>query len=98
MWEATAISITLSWKPGFNGGLPQSFAITYNAEGEAEKTVNGISDSGEDRMQYKLKGDYITHGTKYFASIVAVNRVGPSDRVFWNDPDPIKTPGRPRSM
>lgn len=27
--DTTATSITLSWHPGFNGGLPQSFRIRY---------------------------------------------------------------------
>lgn len=27
--NATSNSITLSWKPGFDGGLPQSFRVRY---------------------------------------------------------------------
>ena len=66
-----------SWEPGFDGGSPQTYYITYSVVGGAEKTVSGIPDSDEDRMQYKLTSD-ISPETPHSTSIVTVNSIASS--------------------
>ncbi|ELT97445.1 hypothetical protein CAPTEDRAFT_193401 [Capitella teleta] len=79
--EATARSLTLSWTPGWDGGTPQTFTITYSAE-EFEKTIPDIPDSPDSsRISYTLT-EGISARKHYFVTLKAVNSQG-SSGVSW---------------
>ncbi|ELT91319.1 hypothetical protein CAPTEDRAFT_227099 [Capitella teleta] len=89
--EATAISLTLSWTPGWDGGPPQTFTITYSTS-RNEKTISDIPDSPDStRILYKLTYEIFAEKL-YSFEIFATNSQGSSEVVFWN---PITTPDFP---
>ncbi|ELU18147.1 hypothetical protein CAPTEDRAFT_229391 [Capitella teleta] len=90
-YEATAISLTLSWTPGWDGGPPQTFTITYSTDGFATK-ITKIPDSPDSgRISYKLS-EGISTEKAYSVAILAINSQGSSEVVSW---DPITTPDYP---
>ncbi|ELU12979.1 hypothetical protein CAPTEDRAFT_198478, partial [Capitella teleta] len=89
--EATAISLTLSWTPGWDGGPPQTFTITCSTD-EYEITIPNIPDStGSSQISYKLT-EGISAEKSYSVEIKATNSQGSSEVVLW---DPITTPAMP---
>ncbi len=70
--------MTLQWQPGFNGGNEQTFTITYtDLDSGQVYSVDGIEDTGEDLMKYKLiKSGGLTASKKFRFSITASNRIG----------------------
>ncbi|ELU18137.1 hypothetical protein CAPTEDRAFT_229386 [Capitella teleta] len=86
--KATAKSLTLSWTPGWDGGPPQTFTITYSTDG-FEITIPGILDSPHStRISYKLT-EGISAEKSYSVEIFATNSQGSSEVVLW---EPITTP------
>ncbi|ELU16509.1 hypothetical protein CAPTEDRAFT_185471 [Capitella teleta] len=89
--EATAKSLTLSWTPGWHGGPPQTFTITYSTDG-FEKTILDIPDSPDSsRISYKLT-EGISTEKSYSVEIFAINSQGSSEVISL---DPITTPAFP---
>lgn len=85
--DVTSESITLKWKPGWDGNLPQTFTIEYSTNGINE-TVEGIPD-GKGTLSWTLtKGIVPKHS--YQISISAANDKGSSSAVSWPE---ITTPG-----
>ncbi|XP_059482331.1 nephrin isoform X2 [Neocloeon triangulifer] len=67
-------SITVSWVPGFNGGLPQAFRLNFRRVGtEASHTVD-VTPSNSTR--YIIRGLHL--GTEYEITVKAKNRLGES--------------------
>ena len=57
----TAVSITISWTAGFNGGSEQTLWVVYHEEGtigEHQVEVNTTGVSNGDVVTYKLKVCY----------------------------------------
>ncbi|ELU15083.1 hypothetical protein CAPTEDRAFT_187820 [Capitella teleta] len=89
--EATAKSLTLSWTPGWDGGPPQTFTITYSTDGN-KKNISDIPDSPDStRISYKLT-EGISAEKSYSVEIFATNSQGSSEVVSW---EPITTPALP---
>ncbi|ELT88496.1 hypothetical protein CAPTEDRAFT_197426, partial [Capitella teleta] len=87
-YEATAKSLTLSWAPGWDGGPPQTFTITYSTDGN-KKTIPNIPESPDStRISYKLT-EGISAEKSYSVEIFAINSQGSSEVVLW---EPITTP------
>lgn len=74
--SVTETSVKVNWKPGFNGGLPQTFVIQYkNSDGDWINTTE-ITDSQQKEMNYTLM--QLLPGTTYTAQIFAINPLGTS--------------------
>ena len=74
-------AVTLAWKPGFNGGLPQSFSIRYNEREVAVPEASLLSSGGH--VQFRLTG--LEPETEYRVSIAASNdkgRSAPSNEIL----------------
>ncbi|KAF4523402.1 hypothetical protein B566_EDAN007873 [Ephemera danica] len=72
--NVTHDSVRVSWKPGFNGGLKQSFKLRYrrtNTEDYAEVNV-----PLEETTEHTITG--LTLATEYVFSVMAYNRLGKS--------------------
>ena len=91
--KATAISISVHWRPGFDGGSPQTFTIQYNGNGRTW-TINMIASHNP----YQVITERVTEGiqpdTSYTFTTWAANVYGTSDRVVWES---IVTPGKERN-
>mgnify|MGYP000113759434 CR=1 FL=1 len=75
----TETTARLSWKPGFNGGLPQTFIIQYRTDGDVWTNITAIPDN-----QAAMEMDYtltqLSPGTMYTAQIIAYNDIGESGK------------------
>lgn len=74
-------SVLLAWTPGFDGGHPQNFTLTYAPQ---EGRV-GVVGGGEGRV----RGLY--PATNYTFRLQASNRLGHSD---WTAPVSVRTDGK----
>ncbi|KAL4229489.1 Immunoglobulin C1-set domain [Mactra antiquata] len=72
----TTTSIGLTWKPGSNGGLPQTFHIRYKKSSTTTWNYVNINDTGDHVMNYTITG--LTDKTQYDVVIYASNRKGNS--------------------
>ena len=72
----TETSARLSWKPGFNGGLPQTFIIQYRTDSNVWTNTTAIPDNQAMEMNYTLT--QLSPGTMYTAQIFAYNAKGES--------------------
>lgn len=71
----TAVSLTIEWDRGWNGGLAQTFYMSYLDKSET------IPDTG---VHYEVKlreDDGIRDSTEYTVSLYAENTKGPSTAV-----------------
>ena len=72
---ASAVSVTLRWTPGRNGGYEQTFSVTYHVAGQPWPTspqIASIPDPGEGKsLQYKVEN--LKHSTIYEIRVKAVN-------------------------
>lgn len=75
--DASLSTIQLGWEPGFNGGLAQSFHISYRKDSEQLWESIRVEDNGETTMNYTMSG--LQADTKYDITIYAYNMVGKSD-------------------
>ncbi len=76
----TCVSVTLQWQPGFSGGPPQTFTVTYtDLNTSQEYTVRNIdhSENPEGFIAVKVT-DGIGPSHRYRFHIVAINRLGNS--------------------
>ena len=75
--KSTPVSLTVQWSPGWNGGPPQTFTLTYNNLESDGKSVslNEIPDSEVGFIQYKLT-DEIQPDSNYRIEISTQNRYG----------------------
>lgn len=71
--NATHNSITLAWKPGFDGGAPQSFQVAYNPVDVERKKYEDVPPGS---TIYTIKD--LKLGTEYEMTVKAFNRLGPS--------------------
>lgn len=69
--NATHNSITLAWKPGFDGGAPQWFQVAYNPVDVDGKKYEDVPQGS---TTYTIKG--LKLGTDYDITVKAVNRLG----------------------
>ncbi|KAH9491414.1 hypothetical protein Btru_031278 [Bulinus truncatus] len=72
--NATSNSITISWKPGFNGGLPQSFRVRYKPVDARGYVYVDVRPYGA--TTFKIKG--LELGTEYEFTVLAFNDRGES--------------------
>ncbi|XP_059141660.1 nephrin-like isoform X2 [Physella acuta] len=72
--NATSNSITISWKPSFNGGLPQSFRVRYKPVDARGYVYVDVRPYGA--TTYKIKG--LELGTEYELTVLAFNDRGES--------------------
>ena len=72
---ASAVSVTLRWTSGRNGGYEQTFSVTYRVAGQAWATspqIASIPDPGEGKtVQYRV--DNLEQSTIYELRVKAVN-------------------------
>ena len=78
MFESvTAVSVTLSWMSGLNGGSVQTFTVYYRKDGDSKISYRqGIEDNGEN-IQHKISG--LDPSTKYFFQVQSRNENGISN-------------------
>ncbi|ELU13355.1 hypothetical protein CAPTEDRAFT_186029 [Capitella teleta] len=89
-YEATGKSLLMSWTPGWNGGVSQTFTIYYSTDGFSTKT--DIPDSLNSKpISYKLIEGISTKKT-YSVDLIAFSSQGTSELVTW---EAITTPGLP---
>ncbi|KAL4240005.1 hypothetical protein ACF0H5_000800 [Mactra antiquata] len=74
--HTTTSSIHLEWKPGYNGGTPQTFHIKYKTSSSNMWSYVNIDDTGEDIMQYTLTG--LSEKTHFDIVVYASNKMGTS--------------------
>lgn len=67
----------MKWKPGFNGGLPQTFVIQYKTNGGDWINTTEIFDNQQEKRNDTLTN--LLRGTTYTARIFARNLLGASD-------------------
>lgn len=72
--NVTHESVTLSWIPGFNGGMPATYRIRYRQIQEESYKYEDIP--SPNTTQYTIKGLEINTG--YVFSISALNKLGNS--------------------
>lgn len=71
----TDSSVTLLlWKPGFNGGISQTFIITYTDEKEHDLKNIVIHDTGTNVMNLTVHG--LSSDTRYTIQLIAVTVKG----------------------
>lgn len=75
--ETTHNSITLSWSPGFDGGLPTTFRIRYKPSGSANEAYQYADVSPSNATTYVVRN--LDLATEYVFSAMALNKRGPSD-------------------
>ncbi len=86
----TCVSVTLQWLRGFNGGLEQTFTVTYtDLNTSQEYTVSDIEDTRDEEIIWKVT-DGILPSHRYRFHVTAVNLLGTSATVTAED---IYTPG-----
>ncbi|XP_060575522.1 hemicentin-1-like [Ruditapes philippinarum] len=73
--EQTLVIIT--WKPGFHGGLNQTFHVTYKKQSDSSWKEITIPDKGTTRMNVTLFG--LEPGTSYVFQMFSRNPEGSSD-------------------
>lgn len=83
----TDTSVTLQWKAGFNGGVPQVFVLTYRKEDVQDWEEMTLQDSGDSVMNVTIHG--LSSNTNYQIQLYAVNSEGISGNVTLQ----IKTKG-----
>ncbi|XP_036359051.1 nephrin-like isoform X2 [Octopus sinensis] len=71
--NATHNSLTLTWQPGFNGGMTQSFRVRYRPKGT---TNYKYVDVGPGSNVYLLTG--LERGQEYEITMLAFNKLGES--------------------
>lgn len=81
--NTTHDSVTLSWTPGFDGGLKATYRIRYR---EGSSTRYNYVDSQVQANTHKLIVERLKSNTIYFFSIMAMNNLGESQ---WR-PDLLK--------
>ncbi|KAL4239930.1 hypothetical protein ACF0H5_000727 [Mactra antiquata] len=74
----TTTSIHLEWKPGYNGGLPQTFHIIYVLRSSSTLHYANIDDTGEDVIEYTLTG--LSEEAQYELVIYASNKIGSTSK------------------
>jgi hypothetical protein len=74
----TDTSVTLSWRPGFNGGFQQTFVIIYKMIHELVWLNKSIKDSGDINMNYTLND--LSSLQEYEIEMLARNIEGSSFR------------------
>lgn len=72
--NVTHNSVTLSWRPGFDGGMPAKYRIRYREVNDDAYKYDDIPMSNE--TLYTVKGLEIN--TAYVFSIMASNKLGNS--------------------
>lgn len=81
-------SATLLWKPGFDGGILQTFILMYrDTEGKDWKKIT-VKDTGKTVVNVTIHG--LSRDTSYMIELIAVNSEGSSESVALQ----IKTIGR----
>lgn len=80
--NVTHDSLTLSWTPGFDGGLPASYRLRFRPATQTNANYH-YEDTGN-VTQYTVKG--LQLATQYVFSIMAFNRLGNSRYL----PDTVK--------
>ncbi len=86
----TCVSVTLQWSRGYNGGLEQTFTITYTDLNTSDVyTVSDIEDTRDAYIIWKVT-DGIFPSHRYRFHVTAVNGLGNSATVTAED---ISTPG-----
>ena len=79
--RSTAVSITVDFQPGWNGGLTQVFTIEYQEAGENDvHTINDIPNKNGLPVLWKIKGDNIKPDTSYTVRVWAKNTRGVSQK------------------
>ena len=78
LWSITAVSVTLSWLPGRNGGSAQTFTVYYRKDGESKILYHdGIEAIKENQfVTYKVSG--LDPQTEYYFKVHATNSWGES--------------------
>lgn len=75
--KLTSSSITFTWKPGFNGGLQQTFVIQYKIVSDDLWFNVTVKDSQNSLMNYTLTS--LSSGKDYVALLFAYNDIGASN-------------------
>lgn len=74
----TDTKATVSWIPGFNGGLEQRFILRYLHEQGSEANIT-YNDTGQSFMKYQLNG--LDSGSTYTLQLFSINSLGHSNSV-----------------
>lgn len=75
--DTTHNSITLSWTPGFDGGLSTTFRIRYKPSGSANEAYQYADVTPSNATTYVVRN--LDLATEYVFSAMALNKRGPSD-------------------
>ena len=76
--KSTPVSLRVGWSPGWNGGSPQTFTLTYtNMKSGGQPIHKEIPDLEVGFMQYKLT-DGIQPDISYQIEISTQNEYGPA--------------------
>lgn len=84
----TDTSVTLLWKPGFDGGIQQTFIIMYKDEKDKDWKNVTVQDTGNTVMNLTVEG--LSSDTSFRIQLSAMNTEGSSENVTLY----IKTKGR----
>ncbi len=85
---ATAVSLTIEWDRGFNGGLLQTFHLGY---GGSQQPIQDDNPVENDHYTVRLgDGEGIRESTDYTVSLYAANMLGDSSTLR----ETIRTKGR----
>ena len=75
--HVTAVSVTVVWSSGFDGGSTQTFIVQYQKDGDEDYISDGqtVSDPGYQRESQRFISN-LTERTKYQFRIRADNQFG----------------------
>ena len=98
LMDITAVSITINWTAGFNGGLQQRFTVIYQAEGSNEthedKVISHPDVNIGDLVVHKLEdGRSIKPNTTYNITIQAENDFK-EDAIVYGESADFRTLGK----
>jgi hypothetical protein len=74
--SASEESLTVQWKPGLDGGYPQTFILRYRKASEKIWNEISIQHESENTINYTLTG--LASGTEYDVEIYSFNKLGQS--------------------
>lgn len=78
--NASSVSITLKWIPGFDGGLPQQYRLRFKKTDSSSKTAAGynyLDINASELREWTITG--LKPGTEYLFAIQSINELGDSD-------------------
>ncbi len=87
-------SVRVKCKPGFDGGLPQTFVLEVKQAGEAFTKVRAFNETSTSRPEFLVTG--LASSSHYFLDLYAVNAKGRSSDTVFLEAHTARQPPQPQ--